>query len=115
VADRRQHVRARPVIDLPAEADLVPPVDVGALFVVDISLGGIGIWAQGRPPFEAGQRVTLKLTLGRADPLILGALVRYTRGPDKSFCGMKFDELDDEQRAAVGRYVGELVERGSLV
>jgi len=93
----------------------VPPLQVGVLFVVDISLGGVGIWAQGRPPFEAGQRVILKLRLGHAAPLDLGAVVRYTRGPDKSFCGMKFDELDDEQRAAVGRYVGELVERGSLV
>jgi c-di-GMP-binding flagellar brake protein YcgR len=93
----------------------VPPVDVGALLVVDISLGGIGVWAQGRDPFVPGERVTLKLKLGRAEPLELGALVRYTRGPDKSFCGMKFDLLDDQHRAAVGRYVGELVERGSLV
>jgi hypothetical protein len=115
VKDRRQHVRTRPVIDLPAEVDLVPPVDVGALLIVDISLGGIGVWAQGRPPFEPGQHVRLTLRLGRAAPLELDAVVRYTRAPDKSFCGMKFEVLDDGQRAAVGRYVGELVERGSLV
>lgn len=83
--------------------------------MVDISLGGIGIWVQRGPPFEVDDHVTLRLTLGPAEPVALGALVRYRRGPQDAFCGMRFDPLDDEKRRLVGRYVGELVERGSVV
>lgn len=112
--DRRQHVRARPVIDLPAEVELVPKDVVGLLHIVDISLGGIGVWAQDRPPFKASERVRLKLKLGRNEVIELDATVRYTRGADHSFCGMMFDVLDDKMRLVVGRYVGELCERGSI-
>lgn len=113
--DRRQHVRARPLIELPAEVELIPKDVVGILHIVDISLGGIGVWAQDRDPFTPDTRVRLKLKLGNNQPLELWATVRYTRGPDRSFCGMRFDELDDASRLVVGRYVGELVERGSIV
>lgn len=115
VKDRRQHVRGRPRIDLPAEIELSPPDPNRTLHVVDISLGGVGVWVQIGPPFEVDDHVTLRLTLGPAEPIAVGAIVRYRRGPQDAFCGMKFDPLDDEKRLIVGRYVGELVERGSVV
>ena len=113
--DRRKHVRGRPRIDLPAEIELSPPQPERTLHVVDISLGGIGVWVQIGPPFKVNDQVTLRLTLGPNEPIELGAVVRYRRGPQEAFCGMRFDTLNDEMRLIVGRYVGELVERGSVV
>lgn len=113
--DRRQHVRGRPRIELPAEIELYPSDPTRTLHVVDISLGGVGVWVQIGAPFEVDEHVTLRLTLGPAKPIDLGAVVRYRRGPNEAFCGMAFDLLDDENRLIVGRYVGELVERGSVV
>lgn len=113
--DRRQHVRGRPRIDLPAEIELSPADPSRTLHVVDISLGGVGVWVQIGLPFEVDDQVTLRLTLGPAEPIELDAVVRYRRGPGNAFCGMRFDPLDDDERRLVGRYVGELVERGSVV
>lgn len=113
--ERRRHVRGRPVIDLPAEIQLTPADLSRKLLIVDISLGGVGVWVQQGAPFTVDQQVTLRLSLGLIEPVEIGAVVRYRRGPDNTFCGMKFDELDQERRTIVGRYVGELVERGSIV
>ena len=113
--DRRRHVRGRPRIDLPVEIELSPPDPDRTLHIVDISLGGVGVWVQIGKPFEVDEHFTLRLSLGPAEPIALGAVVRYRRGPENAFCGMKFDTLDDEKRRIVGRFVGELVERGSVV
>ena len=115
MADRRQHLRGRPLIDLPAEIQLLPEDGVGFLHVVDISLGGVGVWAQDRPPFVPGAPVKLRLALGRSTPIEIGAVVRYTRGPDRSFCGMKFDEMSEQEHSVVEGYVSALLERGSRV
>jgi c-di-GMP-binding flagellar brake protein YcgR len=108
-------VRGRPLIELPAEIELVPADGGGMLHVVDISLGGVGVWAQGREPFQPGQRVRVLLKLGRGRAVEIGAEVRYTRGPDRSFCGLAFDDADPVDRSSIRRYVAELVERGSVV
>ena len=112
--DRRQYVRARPVAEMPASVELLPANPGGELHVVDISIGGVGLWAPGRPTFEAGQSLRLRLTLGRAEAIEVAAEVRHVHGSDHSFCGVLFVELDEKQRSMLGRYVGDLVAQGSV-
>ncbi|MBI4951809.1 MAG: PilZ domain-containing protein [Myxococcales bacterium] len=102
----------RPVIELPATATLVPADAAGELHVVDVSLGGLGVWVRGRPPLEAGARLRLTLTLGAAAPLEVTADVRYVRAPDGAYAGLELDSSDERARDALGRYVAELVARG---
>ncbi|MCC6524743.1 MAG: PilZ domain-containing protein [Polyangiaceae bacterium] len=102
----------RPVIELPATAALVPADAAGELHVVDVSLGGLGVWVRGRPPFEVGARLRLTLALGPAVPLEVTAEVRYVRAPDGAYAGLELDSLDERARDALGGYVAELVARG---
>ena len=80
--------------------------------LVDISLGGIGVWVRRGPGCEAGESTRLRLQLG-AETVEVDAVVRH-RNADGSLQGMAFVEPDEHTRQVVNDYVSELAERGGM-
>ncbi len=107
-ADRRLHVRTKPTADLPANAVVVGQGLVSeSLTVVDIGVGGVALSAPQHA--SVGQQLQLRLTLGNVEYLVTG-VVRWIA---EDVAGVEFVELSPASAAAVGRYVSELLERGS--
>jgi hypothetical protein len=111
-AERRRHVRMKPIQELPASAVL----DAGGLVheviqVSDIGVGGIALVTAG--PLERatpGELVTMTLRLARYGEHTIRAYVRWKAG---GLTGLEFHELDAPSTTAVRRYVAELLERGA--
>lgn len=104
-------MRVQPLADLPAIAGL-PGDTVTTLRVVDVSIGGVGVWVQrGTLDWEVGQQRDLELTLGRAHHTVRVS-VRHL-SPDRTVVGLRFEDLADDARSAIHGYVSELTERGA--
>jgi hypothetical protein len=107
--ERRRHVRAKPLPELPAHVlSSVSPEITEPLDVVDISVSGIAI-VQGMKKAEVGAKVPLRLVLP-STTLALDAVVRWVA---RGMVGLELDSPSEEASTALGRYVGELLERGS--
>ncbi len=111
-AERRKHVRVHPIQELPGEISLVPEISGLTVQLVDVSLGGLGMWVQrGDAGSAVGDHLVLKLRLGRATVEIT-AEVRHLSA-DGSTLGLQFVEPSPEARQAINRYVTELCMRGA--
>ncbi len=108
--DRRQHVRVRPNLELPASVELATD-SMTKLQLVDISLGGLGLWIQRGKPQAAGDEMSLRMTLG-ADTVDVRAVVRHSR--DDGMCGVAFVDVSEQAHEVINRYVSELAERGAM-
>lgn len=111
--ERRLHVRVKPSAELPASAVLKGTgVFHEVLTVIDVSVGGLcvlaaGALADGGP----GTRVSLEVTLpSRPSPLVLDAELRWRH---EDLRGLAFLSPSADETTTVGKYVAELLERGS--
>jgi hypothetical protein len=107
--ERRRHVRAKPLPELPAHVlSMVSPEITEPLDVVDISVSGIAI-VEGMKTSVVGATLSLRLVLPSAT-LPLDAVVRWVA---RGMIGLELDAPSEVASAAIGRYVAELLERGS--
>lgn len=110
--DRRKHVRVRPTIELPAQIALAA-AEVGTkLQLVDISLGGIGMWVQRGAARTAGETLTLAMDLA-GKTIDVNAIVRHST-PDGMLHGLEFVDVSPEAQDVINKYVSELAERGAM-
>ncbi len=110
--ERRKHVRVRPIPELPGEVALVPEVPGVTVQLLDISLGGLGLWVQrGRLELAVGAEQQLELSLGQVT-LSVRAVMRHVSS-DGSMLGLEYVEPGDEAQRAINRYVTELKMRGA--
>jgi c-di-GMP-binding flagellar brake protein YcgR len=110
--ERRQHVRVRPIPELPGEITLAPEVPGLTVQLVDVSLGGLGVWVQrGEAKVAVGDHLELKLRLGRATVEVI-TVVRHISA-DGATQGLEFVEPSAEAKQAINRYVTELCMRGA--
>jgi c-di-GMP-binding flagellar brake protein YcgR len=107
--ERRRHVRAKPVPELPARVlyELMPPI-TEALDVLDISVGGLAI-TQATGVNASTERLKLRLVLPDGTFAIEGKVRWIARG----MVGLELVDPPQETTRAIQRYVGELLERGS--
>jgi c-di-GMP-binding flagellar brake protein YcgR len=108
--ERRQHIRVRPLLELPAK---VHDGDK-KLQVVDASIGGM-LLMPASPEHEVGATLHLTMQLGPGEPFAADAVIRHRSGPGGNAMGVEFVELSDTAKTQVRRYVAELLERGSQV
>jgi hypothetical protein len=107
--ERRRHVRAKPLPELPARVlRMVSAPITETLDVVDISVSGLAI-LQGMKPESVGSTIGMKLVLPDATYETKGAIRWVARG----MYGIELVEPTEEVSTAIRRYVGELLERGS--
>jgi hypothetical protein len=108
--ERRRHVRAKPVPELPARVlhEVTPPI-AESLDVVDISVTGLAIAYEGQPEWVAGSTKRLKLVLPDGTHEI-ACVVRWS---SKGMTGLELVDPSENAAKAIRRYVGELLERGS--
>ncbi len=107
--ERRRHVRAKPVPELPARVLYeVMPTITEAIDVVDISVSGIALM---HDISLSASTLKLKLVLPDATHAVEGK-VRWTA---QGMVGVELLELSADATKAIQRYVGELLERGSSV
>lgn len=109
--ERRRHVRAKPVPELPARVlyEVSAPI-TEALDVVDISVSGLAI-AVGPGLTLAVAATTLKLKLALPDATHpIEGRVRWNA---QGMVGIELVDPSAEATKAIQRYVGELLERGS--
>ncbi len=108
--ERRRHVRAKPVPELPARVLYeVMPTITEALDVVDISVSGLAVAVdQGVKLETTSPPLKLKLSLPDATHPIEGR-VRWTA---HGVIGIELVEVPADTTRAIQRYVGELLERG---
>lgn len=110
MVERRRHVRAKPVPELPAHVlREVMPTITEALDVVDISVGGLAILDGTSAGASPTPVMKLRLVLPDATYPIEG-MVRWVA---KGMVGLEFVDPPAETTRAIQRYVGELLERGS--
>ncbi len=110
--ERRKHVRVHPIPELPGEVSLTPEVPGLTVQLLDISLGGLGLWVQrGDAGVVVGDQLALTLRLGRAT-VEVPAVVRHLSA-DGHTQGLEFIEPSAEAHQAINRYVTELCMRGA--
>lgn len=110
--ERRRFVRVRPLPDLPADIRVAAQAPGIELMIADISLGGVGIYVKRGDGPKAGERVSLRMSLGKKD-IAVDAEVRHVNS-DGSLCGVEFVDVADDVHKVINQYVSELTERGSV-
>jgi hypothetical protein len=112
-AERRRHVRLKPIAELPARIVYVSDGPLHeALDVVDISAGGIAMAKPAHAALTVGNPVKLKITLGSEPEHLVEVTVRWVSS--NSF-GAEIVEPAPDAQASIRRYIGELLERGLSV
>jgi hypothetical protein len=107
-AERRRHVRARPLAELPVAA-----VRLGAnnihetLTVADVSVGGLALMSA---VGKVGDRWEMQIGLGRFGDHRVDVVVRWVGA---GLTGVELVDLAPEAAQAMSKYVGELLERGA--
>jgi hypothetical protein len=109
--ERRRHVRAKPVPELPARVLYeVAPTITEALDVVDISVSGLAVAVVQEMKLDAtAVGLKLKLVLPDATHPLEGRV----RWKDHGMVGIELVDPPADITKAIQRYVGELLERGS--
>lgn len=102
----------RPLPDLPADIRVAAQAPGIELIIADISVGGVGIYVKRGDGPKAGERVSLRMSLGKKD-IAVDAEVRHVNG-DGSLCGVEFVDVADDVHKVISHYVSELTERGSV-
>lgn len=107
--ERREHIRVRPLPDLPVHAVLEGG---GPLQVVDLSSGGLALLAMGDVmAARVGERVSLRVELAQYGSHRVSAEVRH--GSDTGVIGVQFRDVPPPVAQALRRCVAELLERGA--
>jgi hypothetical protein len=109
-SERRRHVRARPLAELPVAAVRRGPNNIHeTLAVADVSVGGLALMnvAEGG---KVGERWSLELGLGRYGAHRVDVVVRWAAA---GLAGVELVDLAPEAAQAMSKYVGELLERGA--
>lgn len=113
IKERRRSVRLRPVPGLPALAHL--PQDGLDLEVWDVSVGGLAVVTpQQEDRLVPDTRHQLHLDLGRYGHFDFEVEVRHRSGDADGTIGMKIIDPPQGTVSALGRYIGELLQRGAL-
>lgn len=108
--ERRRHVRIRPLPELPARVRRIADGE-GELEVFDVSIGGIGfVTRTGLTNATAGERLPIRLELGRYGVYDVVAVVRHV---GTITTGSEIDAPTPALTTALGRYIAELLERGA--
>jgi hypothetical protein len=108
MAERRQHVRAKPSSALPAHVINEVSGITERLDVVDISVGGMAL-LQGLVSPSVTSKVLLQLVLPSGTYSVDG-IVRWAA---KGVFGVEFVGPPEETSKAIQRFIGELLERGA--
>lgn len=111
--ERRRDVRLRPVPDLPARARLVDAeLD---LTVRDVSVGGLAVKLPAAGSMLVPDtRHRVHIDLGSFGAFDLEAEIRHRSTDADGTVGMQLVDPPRDATRAIGRYVGELLERGAL-
>ncbi len=111
VRERRLHVRLKPTADAPARAVLASSgLMREVLDVVDISIGGVALGSPALRGMQPGQPFAVALVLGTHGEHVLQVVVSWASAET---VGAAFVESSPEASQAIGRYVAELLERGT--
>ena len=109
--DRRRHVRLKPSVEVPARVVLLGDgLMREALDVIDISVGGIALASPALKNTEVGARLKLVVTLGPHDD---HAVEVVTRWAISETIGVELVDPPATATQALGKYVAELLERGT--
>lgn len=81
-----------------------------ALDVVDISIGGMALTSPALKDSKAGARLKLVVTLGVLEDQALDVVTRWAAGET---IGVEIVDAAPTATQAIGKYVAELLERGS--
>jgi hypothetical protein len=107
--DRRRHVRLKPSAEVPARVALLGDGPMReALDVVDISVGGMALASPALKGSKEGARMKLMITLGAKDEHALEVVTRWAET-----IGVEIVDPAPAATQALGKYVAELLERGS--
>ena len=109
--DRRRHVRLKPSAEVPARVALLGDgLMREALDIVDISVGGLALASPALKDSKAGARLKLVITLGTHDD---HAVEVVTRWATSETIGVELVDPPLAATQALGKYVAELLERGT--
>ena len=109
--ERRRHVRSKPTPELPARAVLEGSLVSEVVHVIDVSVGGLALAAEGALERQSpGAVLSLRLDLGAYGEHRLAAAVRWT---SPTMVGVELQAPAPAAAQALSRYVGELLERGA--
>jgi c-di-GMP-binding flagellar brake protein YcgR len=94
-------------------AVLSDPSDEGVrLQLVDISLGGVGMFIQRGPDVSVGDE--MKLSMKLADETVeVSGIVRHLSN-EGALAGLEFQNVTPETHDVINAYVSELAERGNM-
>lgn len=109
-SERRRHVRVKPSPDLPVRVALASDGLLReALDVMDLSVGGLALSSPALASTKPGDRFRIHLTLGTGREHAVEVVTRW-----KSAEGAGVELVDPPPSTAqeLGRYIGELLERG---
>ncbi len=111
--ERRRDVRVRPAMDYNVLAELLTgDLDV-PLFVVNFSVGGMGVLVNRSLAHCAiGEMVKLRLSLPRGPSFDVEATIRHRGQPGFGICGFEFYRLARPAVEAIRACVSELLRRG---
>lgn len=112
-AERRRHVRLKPIAELPARVALLSDGPLHeALDVIDISAGGMHLSMPTNRAVDVGGTIKLRISLGTETEHVVDVTIRWTSST--SF-GAEIIEPAPAAQASIRRYIGELLERGLSV
>jgi hypothetical protein len=110
-SDRRRHVRLKPSAEVPARVALLGDGPMReALDVVDISVGGMSLASPALKGSKEGARMKLMITLGARDEHAVDVVTRWAAAET---VGVELVDPPPAATQALGKYVAELLERGS--
>lgn len=111
--ERRQNVRVRPASDYDILVDYQEGLVKVQLSVMDMAVGGVGLLVDELfAHLEVGSLLQLGLAIPGYERFETEAVLRHSTREVGGRCGLHFPALTDEQQAAWGRAVSELLERG---
>lgn len=110
-AERRRHVRVKPLAELPARAALPSSGLVReGVEVHDVSAGGLLLGSRAVASTPVGDTIALELDIGTYGLHVVKIVVRWSKG---EMVGVEIADPESEGAQAVRKYVAELLERGA--
>jgi hypothetical protein len=109
--ERRRHVRVKPSVEVPARVALLGDGMMReALDVVDMSIGGMALASPALKDSKVGGQMKLMITLGARDEHAVNAVTRWATSES---IGVELVDPAPTATQALGKYIAELLERGS--
>ncbi len=111
--NRRRHVRARPLPELPVEAWIIDGIVAEPVRVLDVSISGLGLLVEGSmKSLKAADQLKLRVRVGADELHELSCEVRHV-STASGVCGVQFSGIPPEVQKTLGQTVSELLARGS--